>query len=138
MAEFFATTHDVYLLLGHAAEDERDCDTADGRPATCEFARARLARMIGGDQETIANDTIHRLAAAIAERQLRLLCRGIQTVGQLCPMPPRTAIVSGSGRFLAQKAIRQCFDFQLEIVEFPGNAEAACAVAVAHLIEERQ
>ena len=37
-AEFFATTQDVYLLLGKMRENLADCDTADGRPATCAAA----------------------------------------------------------------------------------------------------
>src|SRR5262249_59450212 len=51
MAEFFATTLDVYLVLGRIPEDRSDRDTADGRPATVDFAHARLARMLGGDSE---------------------------------------------------------------------------------------
>ena len=43
-AEWFATTLDVYLLLGDIAEDADDRRTADGRPATREHAHARLAR----------------------------------------------------------------------------------------------
>src|SRR5262245_29735015 len=31
-AEWFATTQDVYLVLGESAEAPGDCDTADGRP----------------------------------------------------------------------------------------------------------
>src|SRR5262249_413708 len=59
-AEFFATTLDVYLLLGQVAEDETDYGTADGRPATRLFAHARLARMLGGDGETCEREETHR------------------------------------------------------------------------------
>src|SRR5207237_8563934 len=51
-AEFFATTHDVYLLLENIPEDSGDTDTADGRPASRGHAHARLARMPCGDAET--------------------------------------------------------------------------------------
>ena len=51
-AEWFATTHDVYLLLGQVAEDPSDSDTADGRPATRAHAHARLARMLCADLES--------------------------------------------------------------------------------------
>ncbi|MGE3803939.1 MAG: hydantoinase/oxoprolinase family protein, partial [Gemmataceae bacterium] len=44
-AELFATTLDVYLVLGELAENSDDCDSADGRPATKQQAHARLARM---------------------------------------------------------------------------------------------
>src|SRR5205085_10035094 len=44
-AELFATTLDVYLILGKIPEDSTNLDTADGRPATIDLAHARLARM---------------------------------------------------------------------------------------------
>ncbi|MFL6120051.1 helix-turn-helix domain-containing protein, partial [Actinophytocola sp.] len=53
-AEFFATTHDVYLILGMTPADPADRDTADGRPATLECAHARLARMVCGDAESVS------------------------------------------------------------------------------------
>ena len=44
-AEFFATTEDVYLVLGDLLEEPHRTDTSDGRPATRTHALARLARM---------------------------------------------------------------------------------------------
>ena len=61
-AELFATTLDVYLTLGLIREDATDCDTANGRPATRAFARARLARMLGGDAETVSEEQTEQLA----------------------------------------------------------------------------
>ena len=43
MTELFATTLDAYLMLELVADSAVDCDTADGRPATRNFAHARLA-----------------------------------------------------------------------------------------------
>ncbi len=40
-AEFFATTLDVYLVLGLIPEDEEDCNTADNRPAAKTWASVR-------------------------------------------------------------------------------------------------
>ncbi len=41
-AELFATTHDLFLVLGWVPEDPANCDTADGRPATRAAAELRL------------------------------------------------------------------------------------------------
>src|SRR6266851_4711530 len=51
-AELFATTLDVYLLLGEIPPDPNDRRTADGRRATVEAAHARMARMMCEDAET--------------------------------------------------------------------------------------
>jgi uncharacterized hydantoinase/oxoprolinase family protein len=53
-AELFATTRDVYLLLGHIPEKPDCLDTANGRPATIAAAHARLARMVCADAEMLS------------------------------------------------------------------------------------
>jgi len=55
-AEFFAEIRDVNIVLGLMREAPEDLDTADGRPATEKMCLARLARMFGGDTETLAED----------------------------------------------------------------------------------
>ena len=132
-AEFFATTHDVYLLLEQVAEDEHDIDSADGRPATRDGAHRRLARMLCGDAETVT-----RTAAVALARRLALVQR--QAIDRAARRHTyRGLLLSGSGEFLA----RQVFaDFDGPVVSVgerlgPGPSAAACAVAVSTLLYER-
>jgi probable H4MPT-linked C1 transfer pathway protein len=105
-AELFATTLDVFLLLGNLAPDPDGPATADGRPATVEYARARLARMIGGDRESVSLDQARALAASAAQRLLdRLVEAGRRACGATISVP-ESAIVSGSGEFLARRVAR--------------------------------
>ena len=53
-AEFFATMLDAYVFTEDWPDNPDDCDTADGRPATRAFARARMARMRCADVETFS------------------------------------------------------------------------------------
>jgi probable H4MPT-linked C1 transfer pathway protein len=69
-AELFATTLDVYVLLGLTPEDPHDTDTADGRPATRRHAHARLSRILGGDPELTDEDQTLESANAVFRRQL--------------------------------------------------------------------
>lgn len=69
MAERFATSDDAYLSLNLVEEDPRDCDTADGRSRTCFHARARLARMVGEDIETLSVEAINSIADQIIDAQ---------------------------------------------------------------------
>src|SRR5262245_30827350 len=73
-AEFFATMHDVYLVLGMEDEDVADTDTADGRPATVANAKARLARVLGGDLETVTTTDVMTLVrrAYAAQKEIIL------------------------------------------------------------------
>jgi probable H4MPT-linked C1 transfer pathway protein len=78
MAELFATSDDAYLALGLVAEDRCDRDTADGRPRTVEAARARLARMVGEDSETLTAGQINALADQIIAAQAEQVAHAIE------------------------------------------------------------
>ncbi len=110
-AEWFATTLDVFLLLGDITENAADCETADGRPATRHYACARLARMLGGDSTTIAADALLRFAGTVAARLQQELERAIRRVldARDGGRRPWTVILSGSGEFLAQRLVAAVF-----------------------------
>jgi probable H4MPT-linked C1 transfer pathway protein len=108
-AEFFATTEDVYVVLGDLPENPADADTADGRHVTRRNCLARLARMLGGDLETLPEGRITEYAREVRRDHLESLVWGFRTVisdgawagsrvGEF-----RFVIASGSGEFLARQ-----------------------------------
>ncbi len=141
-AELFATTLDVYLTLGHVPEDADDRDTADGRPATRDFAAARLARMLCADLETSTEEERHEVAVRAARQQVLLLTHALETVTARLPSPPETILLSGSGEFLAEVAWHgqhTCPPGLVRSLARELGAEvsaAACAYAVAVLAAE--
>jgi hypothetical protein len=141
-AELFATTLDVYLLLGNLAEDPADRATADGRPATQAAAHARLARLVCSDSETCSLEETRRLAQRARDRQLRLIATAMARVAGGLPQRPRTWILAGSGEFLAQAALaRQKGWGTFEVISLaerlgPGISQCACAYALAVLASE--
>jgi hypothetical protein len=143
-AEFFATTQDAYLTLGHVPEYPDDTDTADSRPATKAHARARLSRMLCGDADTVPEADTQHLAEQVFTRQLELLRDrvGVQVQRMLGLQPSslganRVAIVGGSGEFLAWRVIepfrRRFHDF-VSLTDRLGPAVAACAPAYAQAV----
>jgi probable H4MPT-linked C1 transfer pathway protein len=142
MAERFATTRDVYLLLGELPEDAGDDDTADGRPATRDYAHARLARMLGGDGVLTARADTLALARRVRSAQLGLLCAAFDRVCSTLPHHPETWVLSGSGEFLAGAALadwpggRGSRIISLTDRLGPERSGAACAHAVAVLARE--
>jgi probable H4MPT-linked C1 transfer pathway protein len=138
-AELFATTLDVYLMLGDLPEDEHDCDTADGRPATCAFAHARLARTLLEDAESCPRANTHEVAALAHERQLQRITVAIKRVIGRLPAPPATLVLAGSGEFLARRAadhLNAAKIISLSKELGPDRSTAACAYAVAVLAGE--
>jgi probable H4MPT-linked C1 transfer pathway protein len=138
-AELFATTLDVFLVLGRIAEDSTDTATADGRPATRAAAHARLARMLCADVETSTEDERRKLAERVLLRLVYDLTFAVKQVAGQLPCPPQTVVIAGSGEFLAelvlreQKAFPPCRVVSLARTLGPAVSQAACAHAVATL-----
>jgi probable H4MPT-linked C1 transfer pathway protein len=142
-AEWFATTQDVYLLLGRLPEDRADRQTADGRPATRAAAHGRLARMLCSDSEGLSEAETMALASRVASRQIDQVRAAVGSVAARLPGPPRGIVVAGSGEFLAREALRGDTGlngvpiFSLAERLGPEISRAACAYALAVLASER-
>jgi probable H4MPT-linked C1 transfer pathway protein len=141
-AEWFATTLDVYVILGDLPEAADDRDTADGRPVTRAASHARLARMVCADAETMAEAERYQLALDVQARQVRLLSEAVAVVSASLPGPPATVILAGSGEFLARKGISLSSSSAVRCVSLaerlgPEISQAACAHAVAVLAREQ-
>jgi probable H4MPT-linked C1 transfer pathway protein len=142
MAEVFATTLDVYLTLGHAPPDPSDRGTADGRPATVEAARDRLARMVGADRDGFSADDARALALAADDV---LMARLFAAAGRVCESlgsRSKGVVVAGSGEFLARRLAERLIERGGSIISLaetwgPDASGAACARALLMLAEER-
>lgn len=142
-AEFFATTLDVFLVLGQLPEDLANRETADGRPATVACARARLARMLCGDPDTLTNQEIDQVAKQAQQRQLNLFSAALERVAASLPDFPATCVLSGSGEFLARMVLeeittcpRPCI-LSLRETLGPELSDTACAYALSVLMKEQ-
>ena len=139
-AELFATTLDIYLLLGDIAEDEQDLETANGKPATKAAAHDRLARMLCCDRDEVSFDEAVQIARFLADVQRQRLAGSLERVASRFETPVETVIVSGSGSFLARRLVagnRRTVAAKIVSLDeqlTPGIAEAACAYAVAQLL----
>ncbi len=140
-AELFATTLDVYLVLGDIGEDFADTGTADGRPASRDHAHDRLARMVGADREGVTADDIRELAMAADRALVARLAASAKRVltGELAS----TVVVSGSGEFLARRVAGLVQSPEGKIVSLAGTwgrdaSSAGCAHALLLLAQGAQ
>jgi probable H4MPT-linked C1 transfer pathway protein len=142
-AEMFATTLDVFLMLGDIGSDPSDLETADGRPATVENARDRLARMVCADREELSVDDALALARSAEDSLLRRLVRAAERSCRATIGSPRFAIVAGSGEFLARRVAVSLLGPDRPITSLaeawgPAASEAACARALLELVSGPQ
>lgn len=104
MAEYFATSADVWRLLGELPDHADQYPAADGGAKTPEACARRLARMIGRDLDEGSMDDWRALAAAFADAQLGALvdaCRGLPGMRTLAADAP--VVCAGAGRFVAAR-----------------------------------
>src|SRR5262249_24767331 len=131
-AELFASTLDVYLTLGETPPDPKDHSTADGRPATVEAARDRLPRMVGADREDFSKEDARAFATAADECLLNRLASAAERACRAGVGRPRSAVVCGSGEFLARRLSRRLIEPEGPIVSLdeawgPVASSAGCA-----------
>jgi probable H4MPT-linked C1 transfer pathway protein len=142
-AELFATTLDAYLVLGNAPEAAGDCETADGKPATHTAANRRLARMLGGDLETVSADECRELAREVHFKVVGRIALAVEDVVKRLGGQPRAVVAAGSGEFLVPAVLRSPL-FMGAMKDCPfisldkesGASAEACAMAVAALRKE--
>ena len=135
-SELFAISADVHVILGHLAPAAYTCATPDGRSATVEFARERVARLVCADAEQLDGEEIDAIAAFLHGEQVRQIEAAVRRVaGRLEGDPP--VVPLGAGAFLAREAAER---LGRPVVELPWSAaerEAAPAAALAELLAGR-
>lgn len=134
-AELFATAQDVHLLLGHLPAELCTSPSADGRPATPEFAAERLARVVCADRELLSGAEVRAIAQYIAAEQVHQIAGAITQVLSRVKIDGPVVVV-GVGAFLAEAAAaRLGLDYLRPAALGNGAAGiAAPAVAVAMLL----
>jgi (4-(4-[2-(gamma-L-glutamylamino)ethyl]phenoxymethyl)furan-2-yl)methanamine synthase len=143
--EYFASTADVYRILGELPDDADQLPTADHREKTVAASIARLARMVGRDAEQADQAAWRQLAGWLAETQLRQIADGAHLVlSRMRLLGDAPVLAAGVGRHvvarLAVRLGRPCQSFAglvpstITVAEWAGHC--APAVAVALLADE--
>lgn len=146
MAEHFATTADIYRILGQLPDHVDQHPAANGGEKTVDQSMRRLARMVAADKEEYPDEEWRMLAEYFSQQQREKIieaCMQVISRGRLSADAP--IVAAGIGRFLLPEISRQlqrpcinftdCLDSKSAQDEFDG-ADCAPAVAVALLVWE--
>ena len=135
-SELFAISADAHLILGHLTPAEYSCATPDGRPATLEFARERVARLVCADAEQLAVGEIDAIAAFLHSEQVNQIEAAVQRVSaRLEGDPP--VVPLGTGAFLAREVADRLGRAVVELSWSAAERDAAPAAALAELVAGR-
>ena len=96
--EYFATSADAHLVLGHIAPEGYTCDTPDRKEKTLEASLRRLARVVCADLEEIGEDGALQVARAFWDRQRGIVCGAVRRVKE--ESGASSVIVAGMGAAL--------------------------------------
>lgn len=103
-AEYFATTADVYRLMGKLEAEDDMADTADGKEKTVHASAARIARMIGHDVGDASLDDWTKLANSFKHAQVSRLQDVVKKhLSRLNNNSKVRVIIAGTGSFLARE-----------------------------------
>ena len=135
-SELFGISADIHLILGHLTSGEYTCATPDGRPATVEFARERVARLVCADAEQMAAEEIDAIAAFLHAEQMRQIEAAVRRVSEGFEVAPPLVLL-GVGAFLAREVAARLGLAVLELPWSPAERDAAPAAALAELLASR-
>lgn len=137
MAEHFATSADVYRIMGMLPENADLHNSADGCEKNIDASRIRLARMVGRDAHELPAEAWTGLAYWLADMQINRICRALRQVLSRSPCDaPGHLVVTGAGDFLGPLLAGR---LELPVMSFSSLIEAGgtqrlagwCAPAVA-------
>ena len=142
MAEHFATSADIYRILGELTESTDQYPAADDGEKTIAGSERRMARMLGMETDGSDQYEWHELAQFFSEQQLRLIadaCVRLLSRNELDNDTPLFG--AGVGRFLverlAERLDRPYIDinslFEMSVEDEHVAADCVPAVAVALL-----
>jgi len=138
MAEYFATTADVYRLTGQLPKGADLLAAADKRSKSVRDSARRIARMIGRDLESASMAQWRQCARELAEMQLMQILKACKTQCSRAHLPAGTQIIgAGTGRFLAKKLAKRLgmryrdFDSLINVAPAAASRASDCAPAVA-------
>ena len=138
MAEHFATTADIYRLIGELPDHADLHASADGREKTVAASTGRVARMVGTDARAADLSAWRRLAGYLAEQQLRAVADACERIVSRGDLPDDAPLVgAGVGCFIVKGLAKRLqrpyvpFDGLFDPVLAAGAGIGDCAPAAA-------
>lgn len=130
--EYFATSADVHLVLGHITPDLYTCDTPDRQEKTCAASLRRLARVVCADLDEIGTEGAEGIAEQFWAVQHDMVCSQTKKIAH--SSRAKEIIVAGIGAPLFSRVL-DAMDLTRELGP---AADALPAFAVRELAHVRK
>jgi hypothetical protein len=122
--EYFASSADAHLVLGHITERDYFSETADKKEKTAEASLRRLSRVICADLEELGTDGAMQVARAFWDKQRSMITNQVLKIKK--ESRADRIIVAGIGSHIFARELGDT-DLMQELGEV-ADALPACAV----------
>lgn len=131
--EWFATMSDAYLLLGDDYPDEKDCETADGRPKSIACASQRMARMLCADVSEVTSTDLVSIARQAKDAQRAAVQDAAKSVIERMTGSVDSLALSGQGEARLSEWFSGSMPHndQIRLSQSMGDSVSRCAPAFA-------
>jgi probable H4MPT-linked C1 transfer pathway protein len=136
-ATTFAISADVHLILGHLAPEAYTCPTPDGRAASVECARERVARLVCADAEQLEPGEVEAIAAHVHAEQVGQIEAAARQVSTRLDDGAAPVVTLGAGAFLARAVAQRLGRPVRELPWSAAECEVGPAAALARLAATR-
>jgi len=130
--EYFATSADVHLVLGHITPDLYTCDTPDRKEKTCAASLRRLARVVCADIDETGTGGAEQIAEQFWAVQRDMICNQTKKIAH--SFRAKKIVVAGIGAPLFSRVL-DATDLTRELGP---AADALPAFAVRELAKARK
>ncbi|MCL2157366.1 MAG: H4MPT-linked C1 transfer pathway protein [Methanobrevibacter sp.] len=132
-SELFATSADVYNVLGKITMDEYSCDTPDGCGKSIEESRRRISRVLCADLDILSSQDLNKICQEIYKKQVQQISEGINLVSKRENLD--LVIATGLGKDILVSVAAQNLNLKVKSMnEFLSDEECVVAPAIGTAI----
>jgi probable H4MPT-linked C1 transfer pathway protein len=132
-SELFATTADIYNVLGKISEEDYSCSTSDGAGKSKKESMIRISRILCADMDILSSDQIIAISKFVYQEQIKQIAEGLEKVSKRENL--NKVITTGfGGEILANEACKLLNLEYISMNEFYTKEESVVAPAIGTAI----
>ncbi|MDR2624458.1 MAG: H4MPT-linked C1 transfer pathway protein [Methanobrevibacter sp.] len=128
-SELFATTADIYNVLGKINEEEYSCSTSDGAGKSKMESMIRISRVLCGDMDILSEEDVMAISKSAYKKQVEQIAEGLKKVSKRENLD-KVVTTGLGGEILGKKAAKLLNLYHVSMNDFYTKEESVVAPAI--------